>query len=198
MVLFVRASARQISAWGQRATFAGGHSSTALPPEADNLRLYCILSYGPRADISRSPVRTWPTRRSSSRDVAGSSQPAPEPWGVVAAPRGRRFVILGFTIARAAIVEIDVVATPSAFAGSTWQSSTTDESTCVTAPGHDPAAGFGPMTAMSHLGHFRPDQPGLSASRLPLHPEQLTLAVGPHKFYFFERCFACKAVTVEE
>jgi len=70
---------------------------------------------------------TWLVRTARSRT---------EPWGVVVAPRGRRVVVFGFTIAQAGIVEIDVVADcqPRYRAGA--------RASCS----------FGPMTAMSHLG----------------------------------------------
>jgi hypothetical protein len=47
--------------------------------------------------------------------------------GLVWARRGRPHVVFGFTITRGKIVEIDLVAEPSALASSTWWSSTTDE-----------------------------------------------------------------------
>jgi Sigma-70, region 4 len=51
--------------------------------------------------------------------------------GAVWAPRGRPRVVFGFTITRGKIVEIDCSPTPSAFASSTWRTSTTDEPRAV-------------------------------------------------------------------
>jgi hypothetical protein len=46
--------------------------------------------------------------------------------GVVVAPRGRLLIVLGVTVTHGKIVEIDVVADPSAFVSWTWRSSTTE------------------------------------------------------------------------
>ena len=56
----------------------------------------------------------WPSRRSASRGSPGSPgrRSSTAAAGFVVAPRGRPFAVVGFTVARGKIVEIDILADP--------------------------------------------------------------------------------------